>query len=145
MLHKISSCFTGTLPVYPRVICDEEGFNTGLATFTSARCRPGKFILLCFTPAHLMWAWVHPIWPKHKAVFWSDDYICSHRNSLFIPARDNGKSDSDELGDEGGVMGLLFKNSTEDGTASEPPSARGAGNKCKDNGRRGCKADQYRH
>jgi hypothetical protein len=68
----------------------------------------------------------------NKAVFRSDDYICSHRNSLFTRARDNGNSDSDELGDEGDVMGLLFENSTDDGTASRPPSARGAGGKGKD-------------
>lgn len=71
----------------------------------------------------------------NKAVFRSDDYI---RGSLFMRARDSDKSldnyhdeDSDDLGDEGDVMGLLFENSTDGGTVSRPPSAHGAGGKGK--------------
>jgi len=68
----------------------------------------------------------------NKAVFRSDDYI---QSSLFMRARDNNKSldnhnDSDDLGDEGDVMGLLFEYSTDDGV-SRPPSAHGTGGKGK--------------
>lgn len=67
----------------------------------------------------------------NKAVFRSDDYIRSHWSSR---VRDNDKSlnndDSDDLGDEGDVMGLLFENST-DSTGSRSPSARRAGGKGK--------------
>jgi hypothetical protein len=69
----------------------------------------------------------------NKAVFRSDDHIRSHRSSL-MRARDNDKSldnhDSDDLGDEGDVMGLLFENST-DGTGSRLPSPCRAGGKGK--------------
>ena len=75
---------------------------------------------------------------SNKAVFRSDDYIRSHRSSLFMRGRDNDKyltshddEDSDNLGDEGDVMGLLFENSTDGGTVSRPPPARGAGGKGK--------------
>ena len=67
----------------------------------------------------------------NKVILRSDDYIRSHRSSL----RDNDKSldnhDSDDLGDEGDVMSLLFENSTDGGALSRPPSARGAGGKGK--------------
>ena len=69
----------------------------------------------------------------NKAVFRSDDDI----RSLFMRARDNDKSldnhdeDSDDLGDEGDVMGLLFEDSTDSGTVSRPPSPHGAGGKGK--------------
>jgi hypothetical protein len=71
----------------------------------------------------------------NKAVLRSDDYI---QSSLFLRARDNDKSldnrddeDSDDLGDEGDVMGLLFENSTDGDTVSRPPSAHGPGGKGK--------------
>jgi hypothetical protein len=71
----------------------------------------------------------------NKAVFRPDDYIRSHRSSQFMRARDNDKSlddrDSDDLGDEGDVVSLLFENSTDGGTVSRPPSAHGAGGKGK--------------
>ena len=70
----------------------------------------------------------------NKAVVRSDDYIRSHRSPLFTRTRDNYESldnhDSDDLGDEGDVMELLFENST-DGTVSRSPSARGTGGKGK--------------
>ena len=68
----------------------------------------------------------------NKAVFRSDDYIRSNRSSLLMRAGDNDDShDSDDLGDEGDVMGLLFENSFDGGTVSRSPSARSAGGKGK--------------
>ena len=67
----------------------------------------------------------------NKVILRSDDYIRSHRSS----PRDNDKSsnnhDSDDLGDEGDVMSLLFEKSTDSGAVSRPSSARGAGGKGK--------------
>ena len=57
--------FCRYVTVYPRVICDAEGSNIGMATFMSARYRPGKSILVFFIPARLIWAWVLPMWPEH--------------------------------------------------------------------------------
>jgi len=81
----------------------------------------------------------------NKAVFRSDataasnGYFRSHRSPLFMYPRDKDKSldnddndkDSDDMGDEGDVVGLLFENSTEGGTVSSQPSARGTGGKGK--------------
>ena len=67
----------------------------------------------------------------NKAVFRSDDYMFmrARDNDNFLDNRDD--EDSDDLGDEGDVMGLLFENSTDGGTVSRPPSAHGAGGKGK--------------
>jgi len=68
----------------------------------------------------------------NKAVFRSNDFIRSHRSSLYSKSLDNhDDEDSDDLGDEGDVMGLLFENSTDGSTVSQSPSARGTGGKGK--------------
>jgi hypothetical protein len=68
----------------------------------------------------------------NKAVFRSNDYIRSHRSSHFMrESLDNHDDNSDDLGDEGDVMGLLFESSTDGGTVSRPPSAHGPGGKGK--------------
>jgi hypothetical protein len=69
----------------------------------------------------------------------SGDYIRSRRSPLFMRARDKDRylyneeeEDSDDVEEEGDVMGLLFKDSPDDGFVSRSPSVRGAGGRGKD-------------
>ena len=71
----------------------------------------------------------------NKAISRSDDYIRSHRSSLFMRAMDNDKSlddhDDEDSDDEGDVMGLLFEYSTNGSTEPRSPSLHDAGGKGK--------------
>ena len=67
----------------------------------------------------------------NKAVLRSDDYIGSHKSSLFMRARDNNSLYDHDSDDEGDVMGLLFENSTDGGSVSPSPSPRGGDGKGK--------------